>query len=118
MFYDELHVDILFQGGNNRADRVIHILFIMHISPIAYSITMDQVGGPDVGAALEVKMPIRRVHGHPPNSTNPQMQGFIWEQGSIGSKAFEVQYLPNPGAEACPLCRYLLPACALIRDSA
>jgi len=47
--------------------------------------------GPNAGAALEVEGMQRR----PPEPTNPQMQGLVWEQGFTDLKACEGN--PGPG---------------------
>jgi hypothetical protein len=78
------HVDVPFQGENNRADRDIRILF--HYICITYRLQYyNGPGGPDVGAALKVNMPIGGANGYPPNSTNPQCKA------SFGSKVLLIQ---------------------------
>ena len=104
MFYDELHVDIPLQGGNNRADQVIRILFIIYIyiyiSHIGDNITMDQVGL-TLGWHLRLRCP-SEGHMDTLQLHEPTNNARLHLGASVDSKALEVQHLPNPGAEACP----------------
>ena len=106
MFYDDLHVDIPLQGGNNRADRVIRILFIIYIY-ITYRLQYyNGPGGPDLGRHLRLRC-LSEGHMDTLQLHEPTNNARLHLGASVDSKAFEAQHLPNPGAEACPQCRNL-----------